>query len=150
MPRSSRMAKSHHSIQQIYDLIIDVGSYPEFLPFCTQAEILSFNSNVMVADLHVQVGLFAHKYRSEVHCSPPNSGSASVKIEAVEGPLRYLDSSWILREEGEVLRISFQMDFEFKVSIFNMLIAPRVERLCDTFVASFMNRAGKIYEHDRS
>ncbi|MFZ8428664.1 SRPBCC family protein, partial [Staphylococcus aureus] len=38
---------------QLYDLVADVGKYPEFLPWCMAARVLSQSETEIVADLVV-------------------------------------------------------------------------------------------------
>jgi coenzyme Q-binding protein COQ10 len=45
--------------EQLFDLVADIEKYPEFLPWCVAARILSKTDKEIVADLSVGYKLFS-------------------------------------------------------------------------------------------
>ena len=70
MPTHNETRILRYSAQQMYDLVADVESYPEFLPWCAAARIKSVtvdgDSTVMVADLVVSFKVFRERFSSKV------------------------------------------------------------------------------------
>ncbi|WP_016599786.1 SRPBCC family protein, partial [Yersinia pestis] len=48
MPQISRSALVPFSVKQMYQLVNDVRSYPEFLPGCTGSRVLDATENEMI------------------------------------------------------------------------------------------------------
>ena len=51
---------------QLYDLVADVGKYPQFLPWCIAARVRSRTERELVADLTIGFGPFRETFASRV------------------------------------------------------------------------------------
>ncbi len=61
MPQVSRSALVPFSAKQMYDLVNDVASYPQFLPGCSGSKILEQTESTMVASVDVaKAGIKKH------------------------------------------------------------------------------------------
>ena len=69
---------------QLYDLVADVAQYPQFLPGCQAAQILSQSETELVATLTVRYGFFQETYTSRVHLTP----KTRIEVEYVDGPFK--------------------------------------------------------------
>jgi len=100
--------------QQMYDLVADVARYPEFLPWTAAARIRSVDDmgghTVMLADLVVSFKVFRERFGSRVTLWP-----AQMKIDTsyIDGPFRYLDSTWTFNPAEAGCEVHFEVDFEF-------------------------------------
>ena len=52
--------------QQMFDLVNDVAKYPEFLPGCVGAKVLSHSPTQMVAQVEVSKGTITHHFTTEI------------------------------------------------------------------------------------
>ena len=68
--------------EQLFDLVADVEKYPEFLPWCVAARVLSKSDTEIVADLSVGYKLFRETFRSRVHLTP----KTRIDVEYIKGP----------------------------------------------------------------
>ena len=86
MPTHSETRELPYTAQQMYDLVADVASYPEFLPWTAAARIKSQeivdDHEVMEADLVISFKVFRERFTSRVELWP-----ATHKIDT-----EYLDS----------------------------------------------------------
>jgi ribosome-associated toxin RatA of RatAB toxin-antitoxin module len=62
MPQISRTALVPFSAEQMYQLVNDVKSYPDFLPGCTGSRVLELGPTQMTAAVDVQSG-----YQQDLH-----------------------------------------------------------------------------------
>ena len=53
MKQVSRSALVSFSAQQMFDLVNDVASYPEFLPGCSGSKVIESSQSAMVASVDV-------------------------------------------------------------------------------------------------
>ena len=74
MPTHSETRPLPYTAQQMYDLVADVASYPQFLPWCAAARIRSTTpveqSVVLEADLVISFKVFRERFGSHVTLYP--------------------------------------------------------------------------------
>lgn len=134
------------SVEQLYDLIIDVDSYHEFLPWCGGSRIVEHHTEYFIADLIIKFKLYTEKYRSKVILEPPTRGFASVEVEMISGPFNYLVNHWKLnRKQSSKTAVSFFVDFEFKSSVLDKLVGLVFESACKRMIEAFEERANAVY-----
>lgn len=136
---------SEFSVEQLYNLIIDIEKYPEFLPWCKEATIINCDEETIVADLSISFQIFAEKYRSKVILTPPKSGYAKVSVEMISGPFVYLTNIWELQCEENVTKIVFYVDFEFKSALLSKLANTFLTTVYTKMLEAFEKRAAELY-----
>ena len=90
MPTHAEKRTLRYSPEQMFQLVADVHRYPEFLPWCVGARIVSREENRLVADLTIGFKLFRETFRSEVTLERPHQ----VQVRYLNGPFRYLNNTW--------------------------------------------------------
>ena len=100
MPTHSETRFLPYSAQQMYDLVADVGSYPQFLPWNSAARIRSRaqapdGSEVMEADLVISFKVFRERFGSRVVLWPQEH---RIETEYLDGPFRHMRSTWKFRD----------------------------------------------------
>lgn len=135
-----------YSADQMYDLIADVASYPEFLPWCVAARIKSRetvdNTEVIDADLVISFKLFREKFGSRVTLRPDTK---QIDVEYLDGPFRYLNNHWTFVPKDEGCEVDFFVDFEFKSPILQALIGVVFNEAMQRIVKAFEARAHDLY-----
>lgn len=136
------------SKDQMFDLVANIDSYSDFLPWCDKSHIISRqtddNGNLkLVADLDIGYKSLSYTYRSDVTLS---STKSFIKVSHVEGPFKHLANEWNFEEISKTsCKVSFFIDFEFKSKIFNLLMSEFFDVAFKKMVDSFNNRAREIY-----
>lgn len=136
-----------HTPEQIFDLVIDVPSYPEFLPWCTDTRILSRETengkDVLTADLIVAFQAFRESFRSRV---TSDRHTRQIDIDYIKGPFKYLHNRWRFEDapQGGCI-IDFYIEFEFKSKVLQVLISSVFELAVKKMVNAFEDRADKLY-----
>lgn len=144
MPKLSKIASAPYSQQQLYDLVIDVASYPKFLPFCTKTIIHESSDLHMIADMHIGYKSFTGAFRSNVTKEFPHL----IRTEQTHGSLKYLHSSWSFQPDTTTSsNVEFTIDFEPKSWLIGKLINPILDEMANVMLQSFLNRAKVIYGH---
>jgi coenzyme Q-binding protein COQ10 len=142
MPTHAEKKILPHRPDQMFDLVIDVERYPEFLPWCQECRIISQSDGVIMASLVVGYKLLREWFNSRVTYERPNS----IRVEYINGPLRYLSNTWDFSEtpEGGCL-VDFYVDFEFKNPIFQKLMGVFFNEIVKRMVGAFEARANQLY-----
>jgi coenzyme Q-binding protein COQ10 len=130
------------SKKQLFDLVIDVDAYKEFLPNCHDSIVISRSEDLIIADLTLEFSHFRETYRSVVQFEPNNF----ITTKAMSGPFKYLHSHWKFEEYSvSETFISFSIDFELKMSLFTMIINMVLEDSARKMLAAFEKRAREVY-----
>ena len=60
----------HHRPEDLYHLVADLRSYPEFLPWCLAARIRQKSTHDLTADLIIGFNMFRERFTSYVQLDP--------------------------------------------------------------------------------
>lgn len=146
MPTHSETRPLPYTAQQMYDLVADVASYPKFLPWCSAARIRSVtaqgDSSVMLADLVISFKVFRERFGSRVVLHPTQF---SVDTEYLDGPFKYMKSTWDFKDVEGGCEVSFFVDFEFKNVILQKIIGVVFSEAMHRIVKAFETRADALY-----
>ena len=97
MPRHTEQRHLPYTPEQLFDLVADVNSYQDFLPWVAAVRIRSDSETETVADLVVGFRALKETFTSKVHKCRPHE----IEIDYVEGPLKYLHNTWKFRPDGQ-------------------------------------------------
>ncbi|EDQ04522.1 Ribosome association toxin RatA [Sulfitobacter indolifex] len=146
MPTHSETRQLPYSAQQMYDLVADVGRYPEFLPWTAAARIRSDEERgdhrVMEADLVISFKVFRERFTSRVVLWPE---AKKIDTEYLDGPFKYMKSNWHFEDNLEGCQVHFFVDFEFKNMILQKVIGVVFNEAMQRIVRAFENRAKELY-----
>ena len=142
MPGSHEIRRLPYSVEQMFDLVADVGRYGEFLPWVVATRIRSDSETEMVADMLVGFKALREKFTSRVLKMRPNR----IEVIYLDGPMRDLDNVWEFRptEEGGC-EIDFKVEFTFRNAMFEALAGQYFDRAFAKMVTAFEERANKLY-----
>lgn len=148
MPNFKETKTFSYPAHQIYELVMDIEKYPEFLPWCKQAKIIEVVSNQNLhADLLINFKNFFEKYRSDVKHKKTPEGVYLIETRAIEGPFKNLFSSWKIKElENQKCEVEFFIEFEFNSFILGKMIGAIFEKASLKMMQSFENRALSLYK----
>lgn len=142
MPTHAEKRVLPYTCQQLFDVISDVGRYPEFLPWINSANVYDRHESFFTADVDIGYNFFTYPYKCRVHLTPANR----IDIEYLTGPFTYLNNHWILREVNEKLtEIEFYIDFEFSNPMLQSLLTPVFSEAVDRMIRAFEARAAELY-----
>ena len=141
MPTHAESRVLPYSPEQMFELVADVGRYPEFLPWCAGAKVRSRTDTELVADLTIGFGPFRESFTSRVTLDRPTT--VTVKYE--NGPFRYLNNQWTFKPNPKGSECKFFVDFEFRSRILQAAIGVVFNEAVRRMVNAFLKRARDIY-----
>ncbi|MBA3812984.1 MAG: type II toxin-antitoxin system RatA family toxin [Alphaproteobacteria bacterium] len=128
--------------EQLFDLVADIEKYPEFLPWCAAARILSKSETEIVADLSVGYKLFRETFRSRVHLTP----KTRIDVEYITGPFQSLNNHWIFKQAPSFgTNVDFFIEFQFRNRLFQSATQKVFEGAFNQMLSSFEKRAQQLY-----
>jgi coenzyme Q-binding protein COQ10 len=127
--------------EQLFDLVADVGRYPEFLPWCVGAKVRSRTETELVAALTIGFGPFRESFTSRVTLDRPRE----VRVRYEDGPFRYLRNHWSFTPDARGCRVNFFVDFEFRSRVLQAAIGVVFGEAVRRMVNAFHKRARDVY-----
>lgn len=135
-----------YSAEQMFDLVADVGRYPEFLPWVVAVRIKSDSEAEMIADMLVGFKAIREKLTSRVQKHRPSAAPGHINVHYIDGPMRDLDNSWTFRPLAEGgCEVDFRVEFTFRNPVFEALAGQYFDRAFRRMVEAFELRAAALY-----
>ena len=135
-----------YSNKQMYDIVIDVKKYPEFLPWCISAEEHGCNKKIFKAELKIGFNLIKESFMSEITPLYPYS----IISKAISGPFRILMNEWEFTEKkNNTCEVELNIEFQFKSMILDTLIGKVFEYSSRKMINAFEGRAKQLYEKEK-
>jgi ribosome-associated toxin RatA of RatAB toxin-antitoxin module len=138
----SRSALVPYSAQEMSTLVVDIESYPKFLPWCEGARILSQSAEQTIARLDIAYqGI--HK---SLTTRNERKGDEAIEMYLVKGPFSHLHGIWEFQQlEDTASKISLNLEFAFSNKMLDVAFKPAFTRVANGLVDSFTKRAINLY-----
>jgi ribosome-associated toxin RatA of RatAB toxin-antitoxin module len=147
MKRVHKSVLLWYSPREMYDLVVGVEQYPQFLPWCERTEVLESTPEAMTARMHLAYAGVRHAFTTRNR----HEIDKSVLVELVDGPFSVLDGLWQFQPIGrpggdaQACRIEFELSYAFASRPLETVLSPVFDRVADTFVDRFVLRAEQVY-----
>jgi ribosome-associated toxin RatA of RatAB toxin-antitoxin module len=142
MPQISRSALVPFSVEQMYKLVNDVDSYPQFLPGCIGSRILTQNETSMTASVEVsKAGI-----RKTFTTNNQLVNNQRIEMQLVDGPFRKLIGGWLFTPlSDDACKVQLELDFEFTNKLIELAFGKVFKELAGNMVQAFTQRAKEVY-----
>lgn len=153
MPEIVKEALVPHSREAMFDLVLDIQSYPLFLPWCPKVEIHTQevsteepNTTFTDATLFVQKGFMSFSFRTK----NLNKKADFIQMNLIEGPFKELHGTWeflplspepVDQKKLDACKIKFSLSYVFANRALDMTLNPMMQKLADSFLDAFCQRA---------
>lgn len=139
-----RSAEVAHTAAQLYALVDDVPSYPQFLPWCVQAEVLERTPSTVLATLEMSLAGIHRSVTTRNVLRPPQQ----IALELVEGPFSHFSGMWQfvdLPAGAPRCRVSLDLSYALLSRVLAATAGPVLAKVADSLVAAFCQRAHMLY-----
>lgn len=137
-----RSALVTHSAMDMYRLVADVPSYPQFLSWCTDTTVHEQDEVSQKASLTVSVAGIKQHFTT----SNSLSEGERVGMQLFEGPFKNLQGEWCFKQLGEDgCRISLELDFEMTSGLMASMFGKGFGKVVNRLVDDFCKRADEVY-----
>ncbi|MBC6439395.1 MAG: type II toxin-antitoxin system RatA family toxin [Rhodospirillales bacterium] len=147
MPVHREQKRLPWSAEQLYDLVADVGRYPEFIPWCIVSRIRKREGDVFWADLVIGFKVFRERFTSKVILTP----SERIDVSYTDGPFKHMRNRWLFipQDDGSCI-VDFDIDFEFRSKVLHKAIGVLFHEAVRRMVRAFEARAHDLYGPGRA
>ncbi|MBQ0755617.1 MAG: type II toxin-antitoxin system RatA family toxin [Amphritea sp.] len=143
MTQVDRSALVLHTAEQMFDLVNDVESYPQFLPWCSGTTLLESTDTTMQASLMVAKAGLKYSFTTRNEHERPGK----IRIELVEGPFSSLSGVWLFQPlSDEACKVSLSLQFDFSGKLTSLAMGKVFNQMAVTMVDAFVSRADQIYD----
>ena len=130
------------SPEQMFDLVIDVERYPEFLPWVSGAVLHEKSERDLRATMEMQRAGVRERFATRNTFERP----AVMTLQLVDGPFRVLEGRWSFTPIGTAgTRVELEMRFEFANPVVALLFGKAFEQSCNQLIDAFITRAKAIH-----
>ena len=150
-----------YSAREMYALVTAVEQYPRFLPWCERADVVEQHANGVTARLQLHYAGLRHAFTTR----NSHQVDSVVTMALVDGPFSVLEGTWRFLPIGAggagvaggaggaggalpaacACRIEFDLHYAFSSRALELVLSPVFDRVANTFVDSFVQRAEQVY-----
>lgn len=137
-----RSALVRHSARRMYDLVNDIERYPEFLPWCSSAQVHEADDQQKLASLEVNKGGVRQSFSTRNRLLAPER----IAMELVEGPFTHLRGEWHFRAlNEEACKVILTLEFSLNGRVARVAFGNVFSQAANTMVDAFCRRADALY-----
>ena len=134
-----------YSPEEMYALVTDVARYPEFLPWCDRAAVLSQDDEGVTAEVGIAFSGIHQSFTTRNTHTPPSE----VIMALVKGPFSNLDGQWTFLPVGDVseraCKVQLSLRYGFDNALLGRVVGPVFDKIAATLVDAFVKRAQAVY-----
>ncbi|GGK01276.1 type II toxin-antitoxin system RatA family toxin [Pseudomonas matsuisoli] len=137
-----RSALLPYPAQSMFELVNDVARYPEFLPWCSDTQILEHDDRLMRARLSVAKAGISQHFVTRNTLEP----GQSIVMDLEEGPFSQLHGVWTFKPlTDKACKISLDLSFDYAGPVIRATLGPLFNQAANTLVDAFCQRAKLLY-----
>ena len=129
------------STQAMFDVVLDIEHYPDFLPWVAGSRILKHTPGEVTAELTADFAGMKQNFTTVDRYVEHES----IEVCLVDGPFRFLESFWSFEQLSPLsCKVHFSIEFEFKNAVLEMVASPIFTTACKSMVHAFEARACEV------
>jgi coenzyme Q-binding protein COQ10 len=145
--RHSLVRKLPYTPDQLFQLVGDVETYPQFVPWITSMRVWNKQDEgggVTTLDAEAGVGFafLTERFSTRVR---RDAGAREITVSLLRGPFRHLMNQWRFKAEGSGTAVEFEIDFQFKSRLLEALLAANMGHAMERLIGCFDARAKALY-----
>ena len=128
-------------------MVLDIEKYPEFVPWCLEGTINEKKESPDLIEIKADLKV-GKKFLNETYSSLVLYYKEKDKIIVtnIDGPLKRLKNEWSFKEINNGTQLEFEIDFELKNNLLNLLMKKSFNLGFDKIAKAFEERAIKIFK----
>ncbi|MCU7927305.1 MAG: type II toxin-antitoxin system RatA family toxin [Candidatus Thiodiazotropha sp. (ex Dulcina madagascariensis)] len=141
-----KSALVHHSAEEMYRLVCDFESYPEFLPWCSDSRLIYRTKQELCGELEVsRIGI-----RQRFSTCNRLVENEKMDIQLRDGPFRKLQGGWrFLALQPDACKVELVLEFDFAGKLIDAAFGRAFSQIANTLVDAFCKRADEIYGSEK-
>lgn len=143
MKKSQKEIELNYNINDLYNIVLNIDEYPDYIPWCANTEIISRKKNEIKASMEVKYNFFPTQTFTSMVVY--DFKKKMIKTNYIDGPLKDLFTSWeFIKLETNRTKVIFIVSFEFKKFAHQKLAELFFPLIEVKMMKSFVERADDI------
>ena len=139
----SRNALVPYSVEEMYTLVENIETYPEFLPWCRSTEVISRDGDEVHASIEIARGALNKSFTTFNRLQR----NKMIEMRLVKGTFKHLQGFWRFDalKDASASKISLDLEFEFESKLIALAVGPVFNQIANSMVDAFCKRAVEVY-----
>ena len=148
MASFSTKRRVRHPAADMFALVADVESYPQFVPLCREMKVRrrtagANGTEVVIAEMTVAYKIIHETFTSRVTLDPANS---QILVGYLNGPFSHMENRWTFRAAGEdACDVEFYIAYEFRNRALGLIMGTMFDTAFRRLAEAFERRADLVY-----
>jgi ribosome-associated toxin RatA of RatAB toxin-antitoxin module len=126
----------------MFELVEDIPTYPQFLPWCSGSRIIRRSGDVVDAQLDISRAGFNKSFATRNTILAPQE----IRMSLLTGPFSHLEGVWTFTPlRSDASKISLDLEFEMSGKLASLAFGAIFNQICNTMVSAFSDRAKALY-----
>lgn len=135
-----------YSAAEMFALVTDVASYPEFLPWCDRASVENQHADGVTAKVGISIAGIKQSFTTRNR----HEQDKKVSLKLVDGPFSRLEGEWRFLPLGDAsqraCKVEFTLCYDFDNAALSALVGPVFDKIAGSLVDAFVKRASIVYD----
>lgn len=137
-----RSALVAYSQQQMFELVGDIASYPQYMPGCVGATVHEQGKDYVLATLQLSQAGIKQAFTTRNRLDGPHS----MQMDLVDGPFSELQGCWRFTALAQnACKVELSLRFSFDNAVLQLAAGKLFEKSANQQVAALCQRAEKVY-----
>lgn len=133
---------AHYSAEQLFALVSDIESYPQFVPGCVATRILERRPDgTWLVDNVFGAGPLRQRFMSRARPEAPHR----LEVVSQDGPWRRFAMLWTFRPEGDGCSVDVELELSLRSPLLSSLAGAGLSQIEPRIVRAFEERAERLY-----
>ena len=142
MATISQSALLPYSTAQMFALVNDIASYPQFMSGCLGAEVLSVQPGTVTARLDLGKAGLRYSLTTRNELAAPER----MTMQLVDGPFAVFSAEWrFVALKADACKTCLDMHFEFRAGLVDAALKALFEATSRDLVNAICRRAEQLY-----
>ena len=142
MATIKKSALVSHPVAEMFHIVDDIESYPEFLPWCGGTNVKSRKGDEVEASIQI-----AHnRIRKTFTTRNRVQKNKMIEVQLIDGPFKHLHGFWQFMDlGGKACKVTFDLEYEFSSRLIDMSLGPIFSKIANSMVDAFCQRADDLH-----
>lgn len=137
----------------LFNLVLDVTSYPAFVPHCRDVRLLSRRlsepgKTVIVSRMTIGFSIFEVGYANR---TTADAIEHRISVEALDGPLNFLNAVWTFEPRDKShTQVHFSVGYEFSNPVLAVVASRAFSTMFGKILDAFEQRAAQLFSRRSS
>ncbi len=142
MAQLSKSALVMYSADQMYQLVDDINSYPQFIPNCADAKRQAISETVVEGSLLINKAGISKWFTTQNTLT----SNHRIDMKLVNGPFKFLHGYWLFTPlDDNACKVELNLEFEFSSKMIELAFGKVFNHVTSSMVSAFTQRAKTVY-----